>query len=88
MRGDLVIVDVTRAEAFRKKQALGKTGFYDAVGVFPRTGAKLLNGKPVSLKVAKRLAKAIGVKVQSIIEGWVEDDGDNNRDVDNDEQQI
>lgn len=74
MRGDLVIVDTAKVEAFRKEQALSKTGFYEAIGVFGQTGGKLLTGKPVSLMVARRVAEWMGIKLQDLIESWADDE--------------
>ncbi|MCK4294043.1 MAG: hypothetical protein KAY65_12660 [Planctomycetes bacterium] len=70
MRGDLVIIDAARVEAFRKEQALSKTGFYEAIRVFPQTGGKVLNGKPVSLMIARRVAEWMGVRIQKLIKSW------------------
>ena len=76
MRGDLVILDSAKIEAHRKKRLLGKSGFYDAVGVFSNTGAKLLRGQPVSLLVARRVSDWMGGDLETLIERWVDDVGD------------
>ena len=84
MRADLVFIKTEIVEKFRKKKAVGKDGLYSLLGVHARTGKNILEGKPVNLSTAKKVANAIGLKVQSIIKDWADEESDNNRDAGND----
>lgn len=76
MRGDLVILDAAKIEAQRKERLLSKTGFYSAVGVFACTGAKLLRGECVSLLIARRVSRWMGVDLKTLLEGWADEERD------------
>jgi len=70
MRGDLVILDADRIRAYRLRSIQSKMQFYEAMGVHGRTGARILQGKSVSLAVASRVAEKMGVKVATLVKGW------------------
>ena len=84
MRGDLVILDAAKIEAERKERLLSKTGFYNAVGVFACTGAKLLRGESVSLLIARRVSRWMGVDLKALLERWA----DGERDIDDDTKDL
>lgn len=71
-RADLVFIKVECVEKFRKANAVGKEGLYSLIGVHAFTGKKILEGKSVNLATAKKVASAIGIEVQGVIQGWVE----------------
>ena len=68
----MVVLKKELVERFRRNEALAKMEFYRLVATNHITGKRMLLGEPVSLCAAKRVAKAMGVKVQSIIQSWVE----------------
>lgn len=70
MRHDIVIVDAGAVEMFRKAEALSKVALYGRLGINGWTGQKVLNGQPVSLAIAKKVAAAMGVEIQQLIESW------------------
>lgn len=70
MNGDLVILDCDAIEKFRRKNALGKVELYQKFNVHGHTGANILQGKPVSLTVAKKVAAIMGVKLTKLIQSW------------------
>jgi len=76
MRADLVFIKAELVEKYRKKKAVGKEGLYSLLGVHAFTGKKILEGKAVNLATAKKVASAIGIEIQGLIQGWAEADND------------
>jgi plasmid maintenance system antidote protein VapI len=66
----MVVIDVRTVEQFRRNQTISRMEFYKKLGVHPATGANILNGKPVHLSIAKRLASIMGIKSHSLIRSW------------------
>ena len=52
---------------------MGRVEFYDRLGVHFLTGAKILQGGPINLRTAKRVASVLGIDVQKIIKAWGDD---------------
>ncbi|MCK5617238.1 hypothetical protein KAR91_86035 [Candidatus Pacearchaeota archaeon] len=72
MKFDRVILDAEAIVAYRRKHAFGKIEFYKKMNVSTLTGMKILTGEYVGLAAAKKVAKAMGVDVTSLIKSWVE----------------
>jgi len=73
MGGDRVSIKPDCVARFREKRALGRLELYATLGLNPATGAKLLAGKPVSLRTAKQVARVIHVRITDLIESWADD---------------
>ena len=71
MRSDFVVLNGCLLENFRRERALSRFRFFTLLGVHPRTGGKLINGKPVSVITARRVATALNIEVGKLIEFWV-----------------
>ena len=87
MAGDMVIVKAELIEKYRRENALNKVELAAKFSIHGATSSNALAGEPVNLSIAKKIAKAMGIPAQDLIEKWVEGDGDNNKDTDNDGQQ-
>ncbi|MBW8017136.1 MAG: hypothetical protein FVQ82_13200 [Planctomycetes bacterium] len=70
MKFDRVVLDAERVQAYRRKNAFGKIEFYKKIKVSTLTGMRILEGKYVSLVVAKKVAATIGVNAQDLIQSW------------------
>lgn len=73
MRSDMVIVRADLIEKFRKANVLSRFRLFSILRVNPLTGNKLMAGVAVSLLTAERVATAIGVDVENLIERWIDD---------------
>lgn len=74
MRTDMVVVKSDLVEKFRKTRMLSRFRLFHALQVAPRTGQKLITGKPVSVAIAQKAATLIGVGLAELIERWVGDE--------------
>lgn len=72
MRGDKVILRSKVIGKYRRQNAISRVQFCGVVGVHYTTGQRMMNDKPVSLGIAQKVAGIIDVKIQDIIESWVD----------------
>ena len=70
MRGDMVTIKCDLIKQYRRSHALSMAEFYAKAPIHFITGANMLRGKPVSLVTAKKVAAAMGVDVQELIQSW------------------
>lgn len=85
MKGDMVIVKAGPIEQFRQGNALNKNELAEKFSINWMTSAKALAGKPINLSIAKKIARVMGIEAKDLIEQWIEEDGDTNKDTSNDE---
>lgn len=70
MKVDNVILRIALIEQFRRRAALTRTELAKTLGVHFATLLKVLNGKPVALKAAKKIACAMKIDTPKLIESW------------------
>ncbi len=68
MAYELVAIKAVIVNRTRLLQGLGRMEVYERIGCDPRTGKKMLEGGLVRIHTARRLAKALSVKVAEIID--------------------
>ena len=73
MRSDVVVVKFDLLEKFRKANSLSRFRLFSIIRVHPQTGKKLMDGETVSILTAARVAEAIGVEVENLIERWCDE---------------
>ena len=66
----MVILKVLPIEQFRQSSALSRTELATRLDVHFATLSKVLNGEPVALRVAKKIARALKVDTPKLIQAW------------------
>jgi len=66
----MLVLDNDAIERYRRRNTLSKLELYRKFNVHDQTGANILQGKPVSLTVARKVAEVVGIKLTTLIQSW------------------